>query len=52
MRQLLAALMYVDDTDIYVFNDGTSDVSAVVHKAQTLLDAWHASLKFTDGDLK
>ena len=44
--------MCVDDTDLYVFNDGTMDVSAVVSKAQQLLDAWHAALKFTGGDLK
>ena len=44
--------MHADDTDLYVFNDGSSDVSAVVLKAKQLLDAWHAALKFTDGDLK
>ena len=43
IRQLFAALMHVDGTDLYVFNDGTSDVSAVVHRAQNLLDAWHAA---------
>ena len=39
ISQLLAALMYVDDTDLYVFNDGSSDVSSVVLKDQILLDA-------------
>ena len=52
ISQLLAALMYVDDTDLYVFNDGSLDVSEVVLKAQQLLDAWHTALKFTGGDLK
>ena len=43
--------MCVDDTDLYVFNDGTLDASAVVFKAQNLLNAWHEALKFTGGDL-
>ena len=52
VSKLLAALMYIDDTDLYVFNDGSLDVSKVVLKAQQLLDTWHTALKFTGGDLK
>ena len=52
LSQLLAALMYVDDTEFYVFNDGTMDASTVVSKAQNLLNAWHEALKFTGGELK
>ena len=44
--------MYADDTDLYVFNDGTMDASAVVSKAQKSLDVWHEALKFTGSDLK
>ena len=48
----LAALIFVDDTDLYVFNSGADNAEDVVIKAQRLLDAWHEVLKFTGGDLK
>ena len=48
----LAALIFVDDTDLYVFNSGADNAEEVVIKAQRLLDAWHEVLKFTGGDLK
>ena len=48
----LAALIYVDDTDLYVFNDSNSSAEEVVNKAQVLVDTWHAVLQLTGGDLK
>ena len=48
----LAALIFVDDTDLYVFNSGSDTTEEVVMKGQQLLDAWHDILKFTGGDLK
>ena len=48
----LAALIFVDDTDLYVFNSGSDTTEEVVMKGQRLLDAWHDILKFTGGDLK
>ena len=48
----LAALIFVDDTDLHVFNSGSDTTEEVVMKAQRLLDAWHDILKFTGGDLK
>ena len=44
--------MYVDDTDHYVFNDGSMSALEVVIKAQLLLNFWYEALKFTGGDLK
>ena len=44
--------MCVDDTDLYVFNDGSMSAQEVVIKAQKLLNAWHEALKYTEGDLK
>ena len=52
---MLTALMHADDTDLYdlyVFNDGSLDVSVVVLNAQQLLDSWHTALKCTGKDLK
>ena len=48
----LAALIFVDDTDLYVFNSGADTAEEVVIKAQRLLNTWHEILKFTGGDLK
>ena len=48
----LAALIFVDDTDLYVFNSGTDSTEEIARKAQRLLDVWHEILKFTGGDLK
>ena len=48
----LAALIFVDDTDLYVFNSGLETIEDLVLKAQQLLDAWHYILKFTGEDLK
>lgn len=48
----LAALIFADDTDLYVFNSSTDTAEEVVTKAQRLLDAWHEILKCTGGDLK
>jgi len=36
---LLAVLLYIDDTDLYVFNSGYNSAREVVHKAQNLLNA-------------
>ena len=48
----LAALIFVDDTNLYVFNSGSDTTEEIVLKAQCLLDAWHHILQFTGGDLK
>ena len=37
--QFLATLMYVDDTDLYMFNDGFVCALEVVNKAQKLMNA-------------
>ena len=50
--QYLAALMHVDDTYLYVFNDGSMSAQEVVIKSKKLLNAWHEDLKHTGGDLK
>lgn len=48
----LAALIFVDDTDLHVFDSGSDATEEVALKAQHLLDAWHYVLRFTGGDLK
>ena len=48
----LAVLIFVDDTDLYVFNSGSDIIEELVFKAQCLLDAWHYILKFIGGELK
>ena len=48
----LAALIFVNDTNLYVFNSGSETTEEIVLKAQRLLDAWHHILQFTVGDLK
>ena len=48
----LVALIFVDDTNLYVFNSGSEMTEELVLKAQRLLDTWHFILKFTEGDLK
>ena len=52
MSQFLAALMYVDDADLYVVNDGSICALEVVIGSQKLLNTWHESLRFTGCDLK
>ena len=52
LSQFLAALMHVDDTDLYVINDGFVCALEVVTKAQRLLNVWHGALRFTGRDLK
>ena len=49
--QLLTALLYVEDTDIYVFDSGYEITQDIVAKYQILLYAWNEALKFTGGDL-
>ena len=44
--------MYVDETDLYFFNDSSMSSLEVVIEAQQILNAWNESLKFTGGDLK
>ena len=48
----LVALIFVDDTDICVFNSGSETTEELVVKAQKFLDAWHHMLTFTGGNLK
>ena len=45
-------MTYVDDTYLYVFNDGFMYTLEVSTKAQRLLNAWHEELRFTGGYLK
>ena len=47
----LVALIFVDDTDLYVFNSGSDTTEELVFKAQCLLNAWHYILRFTGGEL-
>ena len=49
---LLAALIFVDDTDLHAFNSGADDTEEIAIKAQHLVDAWHKVLKFTGGNQK
>ena len=37
----LAALIFIDDTDLYVFNSGSDTTEEIILKAQCLLDAWY-----------
>ena len=48
----LAALMFADDTDLYVFNSGIDTTKEIVVKAQKLLDVWYNILTITGGNLK
>ena len=48
----LAALIFIDDTDLYIFNLGLDTTEEIILKAQRLLDAWHHILQFTGADLK
>ena len=48
----LAILIFVDDTDLHIFNCGADTTDNLVHKVQRLLDAWYRILRFTGGDLK
>ena len=52
LSQFLAALIHVDDTDIYVFNYGFIHALELVTKSQRLLNAWYEALRFTCGDSK
>ena len=49
---LLAALIFVDDTDFNMLNFGPCNAEELVVKEQQLLDAWNEILKFTGRDLK
>jgi len=48
----LAVLIFIDDTDLCIFNCRVDVTEDLVYKAQKLLDAWHRILRFTGGDLK
>ena len=48
----LAALLYIDNTDLYVFNSSCDSTKEVVQKAQNLLNTWYKVLKVTGGNLK
>ena len=48
----LAVLIFINDTDLYVFNSGSDTIEEIILKAQRLLDAWHHILQFIGGDLK
>ena len=48
----LAVLIFIDDTDLYIFNSESDTIEDLVFKVQQLLDAWHYILKFIGGDLK
>ena len=41
--------MLIDDTCTYAFNNVKESTQEIVQKAKTLLDACHATLKFTGG---
>ena len=48
----LAALIFADDADLYIFNSGAETTEELVVKARRLLDASHNILTFTGGNLK
>jgi hypothetical protein len=48
----LVALLYVDDTNLYIFNSGCDSIKEVIQKAQNLLNTWYEVLKVTEDDLK
>ena len=48
----LVALLYIDDTNLYVFNSSFDSTKEVVKKAQNLLNTWHEVLKVIGDDLK
>ena len=48
----LAALMFVDDADLCVFNSGVDAMRELVIKAQRLLDTWHNILTITGGNFR
>ena len=49
---LLATLLYIDDTDLYVFHSGCDSTKEVVQKVQKLLNIWHKVLLVTGSNLK
>ena len=50
--QLLADLLHVDNTYLYVFYSSSNSTENTVAKAQRLLQACHEELKFKGIDLK
>ena len=50
--QSMASFLYVDDSDLSVFNSGSDDTAEVVCRSQKLINACRAALKFTNGYLK
>ena len=49
---LIAALSYIDNTDLYEFNEWDDSAEEVVAKVQLLLDTWYEVLKITNRMLK
>ena len=48
----IASLLYVDDTNLLIYNQGNELETNIVARAQATLDIWHQGLKYTGGDLK
>ena len=48
----ILAIMYIDDTDLFIFNTGSESEQEIAERAQKLLDTWHFALKLSGGDLK
>ena len=49
---LIVALTYLDNTDLYMFNEGDDSIEALVAKVQLLLNTWYEVLKITSRELK
>ena len=48
----LAALVYVDDSDLNILNLNQKSTVEVLEEAQALLNAWHFALRTSGGELK
>ena len=44
--------MYIDDTDLFIFNNGSESEQDITERAQKLLDTWRFVLQLSGGDLK
>ena len=49
---LLAALLCVDNINLYIFNTSCNSTIEVVVKAQLLVNTWHVVMNITSRDLK
>ena len=48
----ITMLLYIDNEDLYVFDEEGDSIEEVVAKVQLLLNTWHEVLKITSRELK